>query len=572
MNRFLLSLFLMIISSSFAQLSFQDNATTLGVGISYGDSTFGGGVSFCDFDGDGWDDITYATTNGEEIAFFKNNNGTFTQVDFGINDVYRVKQVIWIDFDNDGDKDFFTTSISGFNKFYKNDGSMTFSDITSSCGLFTDDKRSYGASFGDIDNDGDLDVFISNRDDISETDYSYLYRNDDGTFVNVTESAGLSLESQLSFCSAFFDYDNDGDQDIYVANDKSSNINRLYQNNGDATFTDVSVTSGAGIGIDAMSTTIGDYNNDGWFDIYVTNSPGGNHHLKNNGDGTFTNVADIAGTAFQSVGWGAVFLDADNDSDLDIYVSSSEVGAISGRLPSAFYENQGDDTYLIPTSIGFANDTRISYCNAIGDFDNDGFPDIIVMNDTENNFLWKNTTTNSNSWLKVNLQGAISNKDGIGSKIEVLAEGKTQYRYTLNGEGYLSQNSNTEFFGLKDATTIESVKVTWLSGTVDVLTNVAVNQSITIVEGENTLSTETVNLNIFSIYPNPSNASFNIELNDFNSKEILSVYDVFGRKIKSKKLKNQKSNVNLDGFSNGVYFFNISSENGNSIKKVIYKK
>jgi len=562
----------MIISSSFAQLSFQDNATTLGVGISYGDSTFGGGVSFCDFDGDGWDDITYATTNGEEIAFFKNNNGTFTQVDFGINDVYRVKQVIWIDFDNDGDKDFFTTSISGFNKFYKNDGSMTFSDITSSCGLFTDDKRSYGASFGDIDNDGDLDVFISNRDDISETDYSYLYRNDDGTFVNVTESAGLSLESQLSFCSAFFDYDNDGDQDIYVANDKSSNINRLYQNNGDATFTDVSVTSGAGIGIDAMSTTIGDYNNDGWFDIYVTNSPGGNHHLKNNGDGTFTNVADIAGTAFQSVGWGAVFLDADNDSDLDIYVSSSEVGAISGRLPSAFYENQGDDTYLIPTSIGFANDTRISYCNAIGDFDNDGFPDIIVMNDTENNFLWKNTTTNSNSWLKVNLQGAISNKDGIGSKIEVLAEGKTQYRYTLNGEGYLSQNSNTEFFGLKDATTIESVKVTWLSGTVDVLTNVAVNQSITIVEGENTLSTETVNLNIFSIYPNPSNASFNIELNDFNSKEILSVYDIFGRKIKSKKLKNQKSNVNLDGFSNGVYFFNISSENGNSIKKVIYKK
>jgi len=194
------------------------------------------------------------------------------------------------------------------------------------------------------------------------------------------------------------------------------------------------------------------------------------------------------------------------------------------------------------------------------------------MNDTENNFLWKNTTNNANNWIKVKLQGTTSNRDGIGSKIEILAGGKVQYRYTLNGEGYLSQNSNTEFFGLKDATAIESLKVTWLSGTVDVLTNVAVNQSITIVEGEHTLSINNVALNNFNIYPNPSNTIFNIELHDFGSREILSVYDIFGRKIKTKKLNNQKTNVNLNGFSNGVYFFKITSENGNSIKKVIYKK
>ncbi len=572
MNKFLIFLFLSITNYSFAQLSFQDNATALGIDVSYGESTFGGGVSFCDFDGDGWDDITYSTTNGKEVYFFKNNNGTFTQIDLGINNFYRVKQVIWIDYDNDGDKDFFATSISGFNKFYRNDGNMTFTDVTFTCGLFSGNKRSYGASFGDIDNDGDLDVFISNRDDITESQYSYLYRNDNGTFVDITAVAGLSLESQLSFCSVFFDYNNDGYQDIYIANDKSSNINRLYKNNADGTFTDVSVSSGAGIAIDAMSTTIGDYNNDGWFDIYVTNSPSGNYHLRNNGDGTFTNIADVVGTAFYSVGWGAVFLDADNDADLDIYVSSSEIGAVPGRLTSAFYENQGDDTFLIPSSIGFASDARKSYCNAIGDFNNDGFPDIIVMNDTENNFLWKNTTTNSNSWLKVKLQGTTSNRDGIGSKIEVLAGGKVQYRYTLNGEGYLSQNSNTEFFGLADATTIETVKITWLSGIEDVLTNVAINQTITIVEGENVLSVETINLDNFAIYPNPSNSLFNIELNNFSSKETLYVYDIFGRKVKTKKLNEQRTTVSLNGFSEGVYFFKIISKNGMSIKKVIYKK
>ena len=266
----LILLLLLVVGNSYSQLSFIDSATSLGVGVSYGDSTYGGGVSFCDFDGDGWDDITYSSTDGEEVYFYKNNSGTFTLIDLGINDVYRTKQVIWIDYDSDGDKDFFATSISGFNKFYQNDGSMNFTDITATCGLFTDNKYTYGASFGDIDNDGDLDVFICNRDDVTFNQYNYLYRNDSGTYVDVTVSAGINLGNQVSFTSAFFDYNNDGYQDIYVANDKVANINRLYENDGDGTFTDVSTISGAGIAIDAMSTTIGDYNNDGWFDIYVT--------------------------------------------------------------------------------------------------------------------------------------------------------------------------------------------------------------------------------------------------------------------------------------------------------------
>ena len=572
MYKFTVLFMLGVAGISFGQASFQESAVALRTDVTYGNSFLGGGVSFCDFDGDGWDDITYATGSGQEIYFFKNNQGTFSQINLGIANTFKVKQVIWIDYDNDGDKDFFATSIEGFNKFYRNDGNLSFTDITASIGFFTDDKRTFGASFGDIDNDGDLDAFICNRDDIAANQYSYLYRNDNGTYVDITAAAGLSTEAQLSFCSAFFDYNNDGFQDIYIANDKFSNINRLYKNNGDGTFTDVSVASGAGIAIDAMSTTIGDYNNDGWFDIYVSNSPGGNYHLRNNGDGTFTNVASTVGTAFFSVGWGAVFFDADNDTDVDLYVSSSEVGAVAGRLPSAFYENQGNNTFTIPAGIGFENDNRKSYSNAIGDINNDGLPDIIVMNDSENNFLWKNTSSNANHWLKIKLQGVASNSDGIGSKIEISAGGKVQYRYTLSGEGYLAQNSTTEFFGLKDAAVVDYVKVTWLSGIQDVLENVAVNQTLNLVEGENVLSTDTFQEAGIRIYPNPSNGIFNIEVPNAEEVKTLIIYDVFGKKIHTQSLNTDNTRINLARFSEGLYFFTIISDSKVYLKKVIYQK
>ena len=233
--------------------------------------------------------------------------GSFERVDLGINDTFETKQVLWVDYDNDGDKDFFASSITGLNRLYANNGDMTFTDVSGPSSLFTKNLYSYGASFGDIDNDGDLDVFISNRDVITKDQRNYLYLNNGGTFTDITQNAGLLMENELSFCAAFFDYDNDGYQDIYVSNDKYTKANRLYRNKGDLTFEDVSETSGAGISIDAMSTTIGDYNDDGWFDIYVTNTTGGNYHLRNNGDGTFTDVAMQLGTKFNSIAWGRPF-------------------------------------------------------------------------------------------------------------------------------------------------------------------------------------------------------------------------------------------------------------------------
>ncbi len=552
-----------------AQLAFENVAGTVGTNYAYGSTTYGGGVSFVDFDNDGWDDITYATEAGTEIYFLKNNNGVFTSVTLnGISNTLKTKQVIWIDYDNDGDKDFFATAFEGSNKFYRNDGSMNFTDISSSIGFFEDDLLTYGASFSDIDNDGDLDAFISNRD-LSEVQRNYLYRNDAGIYVDITNAAGIPLDSQLSFCSIFFDYNKDGYQDIYVSNDKLDQINRLYKNNGDGTFDDVSVSSGAGIRVSAMTTTLGDYNTDGWFDIYVTNTPTGNQLLQNNGDGTFTDRAMETGTVFYSLSWGAVFLDADNDGLLDLYVSGGLDGSISSLLPSAFYHQQSDGTFVIPTSIGFETDTRESYSNAIGDINNDGKPDITVGNDTETNFLWENKTTNTNNWLKVKLEGVTTNKDGVGNTIEINVNGQSQYRYTLAGEGYLAQNSFYEFFGIGTASVIDYIKITWTgTGQVETINNVTSNQTIVIKQGSGILSTSNeVLLDDFIVYPNPSKSGIFLLNQPIAETISVSVYDVTGKKITSYKIN--QNELDISHLDSGVYILKLQSGKKTSIKKLI---
>ena len=568
-------IFLIFSNLSYAQLAFDDVAAQIGVDYSYGDSEYGGGVSFADFDNDGWDDITYASENGVDLYFFKNTNGVFNLVTFnGISNTSKAKQVIWVDYDNDGDKDFFVTAIEGKNAFYSNDGEMNFTDISSAIGIFQTDLFTYGASFGDIDNDGDLDLFISNR---SPEDHNYLYRNDSGIYVDITGTSGISLEGQLSFCSIFFDYDKDGLQDIYVSNDKEENINRLYKNLGDGVFQDVSESSNAGVDVSAMSTTLGDFNNDGWFDIYITNTPfsqvssiQGNVLLKNNGDGTFTNVATETGTSFDSVGWGSVFLDADNDGLLDIYVSSSENGNGS-LISSAFYHQQDDETFIIPQDIGFNTDLRESYTNAIGDINNDGKPEIVVGNDTDNNFLWQNNTINENNWLKVKLEGVVSNKDGIGNTIEINVDGQSQYRYTLAGEGYLSQNSFYEFFGTGLSNLIDYVKVTWTStGATETFNNIEANQSITIKEGIGILNdNDYIVEDLLSIYPNPSNDGvFKLSTKN-NESNTLKVYDLSGRLIFNVKNLKDNDEFSLNHCKKGIYVANLSSGKKSSTIKLV---
>ena len=571
MNKIFFLVFLFFFSTVNAQISFEDVANEIGTAYSYGTSTWGGGVSFADFDNDGWDDLTFASEEGTEIYFLKNNDGIFNSISLnGISNTFKTKQVIWVDYDNDGDQDFFVTGFEGVNKFYKNDGDMNFTDISSTIGFFQTDLFTYGVSFADMDNDGDLDAFISNRDGVADDQRNYLYRNDEGTYIDITASAGLSMSSHLSFCSIIFDYNNDGFQDIYISNDKPDNLNILYKNNGDGTFDDVSEYSGAGIGINAMTTTIGDYNNDGWFDIYITNTPEGNELLRNNGDGTFTNVAEATATTFNSVGWGAVFLDADSDGLLDLYVSSDFDGSVGSFLSAAFYHQQNNETFIIPENIGFQDDTRKSYTNAIGDIDNDGKPDIVVGNDIEPNFLWANTTVNENNWLKVKLEGVISNRDGIGNTIEINIDGQSQYRYTLAGEGYLSQNSFYEFFGMGNATEVDYVKVTWTAtGEIEIINNIAANQAIIIKEGSGVLSSENnLKETAFSVYPNPSSNGI-FKLSVLNQEKVsVQVFDISGRLITKKNNLKDNDQINLSHYQKGIYIARLSSETNNRTLKL----
>ncbi|WP_417291435.1 FG-GAP-like repeat-containing protein [Corallibacter sp.] len=557
-----------------AQTNFVDIAQTSGVFINPGSLEYGSGISFCDFNNDGWDDITLGTDSGRQIEFFSNDqDGTFTRQFFLTADPSsQDRQVIWVDYDNDGDKDLYIASDANGSHLYNNDGALNFTDVTAAAGLPVGNIYNWGVSWGDINNDGLLDVFISNRDDNLQQPNLLYQNNGDGTFTDISTQAGIHNTGHLSFCSAFFDYNNDGWQDIYVANDKIFNENFLYHNNGDGTFTNVAATANVNIAIDAMSTTIGDFNNDGWFDIYVSNTPiNGNVFLKNNGDGTFSDVTNSTNTEFNGFSWGAVFLDADNDMNLDLYVSSSMDGSVPSLASAAFYHNNGNETFTIPEE-GFQNDTRISHSNAIGDIDNDGYPEIIVNNtNNANMFLWKNQGDLSNNWLKVRLSGVQSNKDGIGSVIEISVDGNKQYRYTLCGEGYISQNSSAEFFGVGSYNVIDYVKITWLSGMVDYIENVNANQELLVVEGSNQLSVAEKHFSTsLSVYPNPTQDKLQIK-NIENENVNVNIYNVLGSKMIHTIANKNESVIDVSSLASGIYFVRLTVEGSTQEFKIIKK-
>ena len=552
----------------FGQISFSENSSSQNINVSHGSKSFVGGISFFDFNNDGWDDLTFASQEGDPIYFYQNNSGTFSSVSLNLVDnLNDTRQINWVDIDNDGDNDLIVVNNDASNRLYENDGNMNLTDITALSGISMVIMNSWGNTWGDYNNDGYLDLFLGNRDFDDKIEPNILYKNNgDNTFTDVSSSAGISSANHLTLCTSFFDFNNDGWQDIYVSNDRILTSNILYKNNGNGTFTDVSVSSGTNISVDAMSTTIEDYNNDGWLDIYVTNTQAGNSFFINNGDETFTDIAASNGTIFNSFAWGAVFLDADNDSNLDLYVSGMLDGTTSA-LPSAFYENSGTGNFTIPSNAGFVNDIAESYSNAIGDVNNDGLPDISVINkQPDDNFLWVNTNTDGNNWLKVSLEGNTSNRMGIGSWIEISLDGNKQYRYTINGEGYTSQNSGSEFFGLGSRTSIDYVKVTWLSGVVDILYNVSVNKKVHIIESS-TLSISENKVDDIALFPNPSLGKFTLSTNLDNYQ--ITLYNILGLRVYSDSNLSGTTDVNFDNLKSGIYVLKIISEERELIKRVI---
>ena len=492
------------------QIHYVDAANQVGITHQYLEGAPGGGVSCVDFNGDGLDDITLASHNGAPISFYQNQgDGTFQLLSPLVDHTEESKHVLWVDFDNDADLDLYVTTYEGSNRLYRNTGNLNFEDITSEAGFPLDSLRHYGAAWGDFDRDGWLDLYYAERSTLTSgtTNKNRLFKNNtDGTFTEVTFAANVMDENKLPFCAAFFDYDNDKWPDIYIANDKI-HPNTLLKNNGNGTFMNVSSFTQTGIVISAMCVTIGDYNNDAKQDIYITNIADGNVLLKNQtltGLNYFVDATEEANVGFYGTAWGSNFLDADNDGVLDLYVSGADVG--SNSPSSAFYKNEGDATFS-QSAMGFQGDTVKSYCNAVGDFNQDGFPDIMVSNFAPfNSHLWENGG-GANNWLKINLQGVKSNRQGIGSKIEIYSNDEYQLRYTHCGIGYMGQNSNTEIVGLESASQADSVVITWPTGHVDVLLNIASNQILNVIEGSTTNGNIHVDSDVVLATP-PSNPNF----------------------------------------------------------------
>ncbi|GGG05315.1 hypothetical protein GCM10011344_02170 [Dokdonia pacifica] len=577
----LLALFVLIPLSNKAQSVFIKRESTLitGDGAIYGDdTTYGAGISFYDFDNDGWDDITLPASTNKDFQFFRNINGIFTAIELPItSNGIPAKQAIWVDFDNDNDADFFGVSEEGAIWFYRNDGNFNFTNIINTAG-FTGVAQEglWSSSWGDYDNDGFLDVFLSM---MSSTLPSMLFHNNgDGTFTDVSMEAGLETEGYNTFCASFFDYDNDGDLDIYLANNFCPWENILYSNDGDGSFINVSNEAGVALEMLAMSTTIDDYNDDGYLDIFVTNWNGtcegyntvpGSAFLTNNGNNTFNEVSVEKGVSFQGVSWGATFLDADNDGDKDLFVASNGTLSNSSQI-TTYYEQNTNGSYSIPSDTGLENDQEWSYGNAIGDINNDGYPDVIVLNAVNDPiYLLQNIVANDNSWLKVKLQGTVSNTMGIGAVIKVTANGEEHYNYTLCGEGYISQNSGTEFFGLGSATNIDAVEVYWPSGIIDRVENITINQAIEIEEGQHPLAIEEESISHIKAYPNPVDDYLKVS----NMQEFINgkyeLFDSSGRLIHKDIINTIHIDINFSSFESGLYFVKFTNGSSQFVQKVI---
>ncbi len=321
----------------------------------------------------------------------------------------------------------------------------------------------------------------------SALELNALYKNNgNGTFTNVATQAGVDDGIKNSFQAVWLDYNKDGWTDLYVINDKYDYHNSLYKNNGDETFTDVTILSGtADTTASPMTNSVADFDEDGDLDIFMTNLslPEQCRLLVNNNDGTFSNMAAQYGLTVDMFTWGAAWFDAENDTDLDIIILSDSIG-INTR--NYLYINTGAQLFLEAPQNFQSTNNASSRSVAIGDISNDGKTDIIVSNtDYYYSYLWENTGTNNNNFIKITLHGNLSNKMAIGSWVYVYAGNKKYTHYTLCGENYMGQSSQHHNFGLGTNTVVDSVVINFPSGITDRYYNLAVNQHYTFTESDN---------------------------------------------------------------------------------------
>ena len=502
-------------------------------GQKYFMETLGSGAAFFDYDADGDPDLYFV--NGAPLpghvaqevptnCLYRNNgDGTFTDVTekSGVGDTGYGHGCAVGDYNNDGRLDLYVTNY-GPNCLYRNNGDGTFTDVADIAGV-TEPRWSSSCAFADYDRDGNLDLYVVNYIvfDIDENPWcglkekgiraycepdnfpaqsDTLFRNNgDGTFTDVTKSAGIYNTTGKGLGVVWGDYNNDGVPDIYVANDSTENF--LYHNNGDGTFEEVGFMVGVALSEDGaaengMGTAFGDWNNDGWLDLTVTNYAQQTNTLyHNDADGFFTDATATTKTAqltYPYLGWATAFIDYDNDGYQDLFVANghlhenlAELGqqGTYGQRNLLFRNNDNGTFTEVSETLGPGMQLAdVSRGATFADYDSDGDIDIVVTNSNAAPRLLRNDGGNEKNYLQIRLIATQGTTDAIGARVKVTTGELTQTREVRSGDGYLSQRELTLHFGVADYAQIESVEIQWQSGAKQQITSVPANQVLSLKE------------------------------------------------------------------------------------------
>lgn len=505
-----------------------------GSGRRYIQETVTAGLALFDYDGDGDVDIYFinaAPLDGTRFdvpprnALYRNDGDwRFTDVTAaaGVGDTGYGLGVAVADYDNDGDQDIFVNNF-GPDVLYRNNGDGTFADITRPAGTVGDtEKVGAGACFLDGDGDGDLDLYASSYlaftykthihntwmghhvypgpDHYHPVASTYYRNNGDGTFSDESQSSGIGQSRGRGMGTVCADYDQDGDTDLFVANDSAPNF--LFQNDGQGRFTETGLL--AGVAYDEMGQRKGsmaaecaDYDNDGLLDFYVTSYQDQHATLyRNLGDGLFEDVTVLTGAAagtFPHVTWGTGLMDFDNDGDRDLYIACGHLydnvdlfsDATAHKVANILLLNNGAGKFVDISRQGGdgMRVVRSSRGAAFDDLDQDGDVDVVVLNSRDAPTILRNDSPRGDHhWLLVQLKGVRSNRGGVGAQVRVVAGDLTLVDEVHSGRGYQSHFGERMHFGLGSRTRVDRIEVRWIGGQIDVVENVAVDQLRTIVE------------------------------------------------------------------------------------------